>query len=500
MDETKTETRGVRDADREAEREAALRLPEAEVRRLHWSGGAAAGGFDYDASAEPIEVHTDEGELLGTMFSLGYLRAGDDGQVGGPERPVTFCYNGGPGSSSVPVNFGGMGPVTIETAGTQALGMHPGTHDNPHTLLIDTDLVFLDALGTGWSRVAPGVDPKRVWGVDGDANAFARAIVAWLDAHDRWASPVYLFGESYGTVRNAVLMRLLSERGVDLAGVTMLSALFDFVQTQPTSDLYHIGMLPTFAACAQWFDKAGVGVGEDEWFDEAVEFAQGDYAHALLLGDELPEREITRVARRYARLTSLPAEFVRERNLRVELDDFRRELLRTDGLVCGRLDMRFSSPAPQALQRSTDAFAGEDAADAAVESAMLAAFRAHVRSTLGYRGPANYLLSNFEKVGGSWDWRHAQPGMDQTPIVNVCADIAQTLRVNPTMRLLVLGGRYDAATTWWNVRHDVAALHLAPSERERVEFRRYGCGHMAYIDAPTLKAMASDLHEFYARR
>ena len=481
-----------------SERETAVALPEAVTKRLRWQAGDE--GFDYDASAEPVEVRADDGELIGTMFALGYERVGADGSVVGADRPITFCYNGGPGSSSVPVNFGGMGPTTIITDGTHALGMHPGTHDNPHTLLRDTDLVFLDALGTGWSRVASGVSPSRVWGVDGDAEAFARAIVVWLDAHDRWASPVYLFGESYGTIRNAVLMRLLSERGVDLAGVTMLSALFDFVQTRPTSDLYHIGMLPTFAATAQWFGLVGRDADPDAWFDQAVSFAQGGYAQALLQGDELDPREAQRVARRYARLTSLPSSFVLERNLRVELDDFRRELLRPRGLVCGRLDTRFSSPAPQALQRSTDAFAGEDAAEAAVESATLAAFRTHVRSTLGYRGPANYALSNYESVGRAWDWRHDQPGMGSTPIANVCADIAQTLRVNPTMRLLVLGGRYDAATTWWNVRHDVSVLHLAPQERSRVEFRRYGCGHMAYIDAPTQEAMAADLHEFYAGR
>lgn len=475
-----------------------LALPASVTRRLTWNGGSKP--FDYDASAGSVDIREDDGTLLGTMFYLGYDKVARDGAAPDRTRPVTFCYNGGPGSSSVPVNFGGVGPVRVVPDGTNHLGMHPHVEDNPHTLLRESDLVFLDALGTGWSRVAPGVDKKKVWGVDADANVFARAIVAWLDEHNRWSSPVYLFGESYGTVRNAVTMRVLSRRGVDLKGVTMLSALFDYAQTLPNDDLYYLGMLPTYAATAQWFGLAGAGVDADEWFDDAMDFAEGAYATALLKGDRISEREETGVVRRMVRLTGLSQDFIRSRHLRVELDDFRRELLRADGKVCGRLDTRFTSAAPTSLQRSTDAFAGEDAADAAVESAVYAAFRTHVRDVLGYRGPANYFLNNFGEVGGAWQWNHEQPAVGDWPVANVTTDIAETLRVNPTMRLAILGGRYDAATTWWNVEHDIACLHLPAELKDRIEFCRYGCGHMAYFDEPTLAAIAEDMHEFYARR
>lgn len=471
-------------------------LPPTTAKSQTWSG--PRGTYTYEASAGSVDVRQDDGCLLGSMFYLGYCR--DMGSASTSQRPLTFCYNGGPGSSSVFLNFGGIGPVHIVPDGTHHLGMHPRVEDNPDTLLTDSDLVFFDALGTGWSSVAPGVDSKKVWGVDGDGDVFARAIIAWIDEHDRWDSPIYLLGESYGTVRNAVVMRMLSERGVDLAGVTMLSALFDYVQTLPTSDPYHIGMVPTFAAAAQWFHKAGRGVDVDRWFEDAEDFAQGSYASALLQGDRLTPREELRVAKRYAQLSGLSLDFVRAHHLRVELDDFRRELLRDEGKVLGRYDTRFTSTAPTALQRSTEAFEGEDAADAAIESALYAAFRSHVRSKLNYRGPANYLLDNWVQVGLSWDMRNDMPGVGPTPIANVTLDIAQALRFNPTMKLAILGGRYDAATPFWNVEHSIATLHLPGELRSRIEFHRYGCGHMAYIDGPSLHALSADMHAFYTTK
>ena len=166
------------------------------------------------------------------MFTLSYVAVDAEGQPNAA-RPVTFAYNGGPGSASVPINFGGIGPRRVETDGTNHLAASAQVADNPHTLLKDSDLVFLDALGTGWSVVADDCDPTTVFSVDGDADAFARAIMDWLEKNHRWSSPIYLFGESYGTFRNAVLMRLLGEKSVKVTGVVMLSAIWDWVQTLP---------------------------------------------------------------------------------------------------------------------------------------------------------------------------------------------------------------------------------------------------------------------------
>lgn len=468
-------------------------VPEPASAHLSWSLGA--GTLGYTATAAHLDVRDDAGNLLGKMFSISYVA---DGQADIAARPVTFCYNGGPGCASVPVNFGGIGPRRVATDGTRPLTCPPQVEDNPYTLLPQSDLVFLDALGTGWSTVADGVANDAVFGVDGDADCFSRAIQRWLEENGRWGSPVYLFGESYGTVRNAVLMRVLGEHDVRVAGVVMLSAIFDWAQTLPGNDLYYQGMLPTYAACAQYFGRAGADVDPDEWFDRAMGFSDGEYAMALLRGDRLSEREEAAAARKVARLIGVSPAFVSERHLRIELDDFRRELLRDEGLVTGRLDMRFTSEAFSTLQRDTGFFEAEDAADDAVESVWTAAFRSFLHDELGYAPTTRYLNNNYEGVGKGWVWMHDEPGIGKVPAPNVAQDISVALRRNPTCKLMILGGRYDAATTYWNVVHDMSYLFLGPATKSRVSWHRYGCGHMAYVDVPTLEAMSADLAEFYA--
>ena len=468
-------------------------VPEPAAKRLVWRGSGISEGeaIDYDARAAHLEVRSDNGTLLGHMFSLSYVA-----DVEG-DRPVTFCYNGGPGCASVPINFGGIGPRRVETDGTNHLGHDNAVVDNPATLLRQSDLVFLDALGTGFSMVADGANTNQIFGIDGDADAFCRAILTWLEENGRWSSPVYLFGESYGTVRNAVLMRLLGERGVHVTGVVMLSAIFDWVQTLPGSDLYYLGMMPTYAATAQFFGVRGQGRDVDEWFDEAMAFDEEVLAPALLLGDRLGREREAEVAHGLSGFIGLPEDLLMRHHLRVELDDFRRNLLLDRGKVTGRLDMRFASDAPATVQRSSDWFAAEDAADDAVDAAWTAAFRSFLHE-LGYRAPARYLSNNYPAVGAKWNWEHEVCGTgDKVSAPNVAYDIATALRRSPKTRVAILGGRYDAATTWWNVVHDISCQFLSPELRANVEFYRYGCGHMAYVDVPTLETMAHDMEEFY---
>ena len=462
--------------------ERATSVPEPASARLSWTDGERS--LDYEARAAHLEVRDDAGALIGRMFSLSYVVV--DGE-GAPdrERPVTFAYNGGPGSSSVPINFGGIGPKRVSTDGTRHVRADAPVVDNPHTLLVDSDVVFLDALGTGWSVLAEDADPKKVFCTDGDADAFARAICAWLTENGRWASPLYLYGESYGTVRNSVLMRLLGERGVQLTGVVMLSAVFNIAALlNPGDDFYYLGMMPTFAATAQFFGKAGAGVDEDEWFDRAVAFAEEELAPALLRGDRLGERREREVAEGMANFIGLPVDHILAHHLRIDLLDFRTHLLASEGRVCGRLDTRFCSDVRSPMQSYDMWVAGEDAAD----------------DELGYKGPARYHTNNYDKVNAGWDWGHEEPGLGKVSTPNVSLDIAVALRRNPTCKLAILGGRYDAATTWWNVEHDMSCQFLSPELKGRVSWHRYGCGHMAYVDEPTLEAMGRDVHEFYERR
>ena len=224
-------------------------------------------------------------------------------------------------------------------------------------------------------------------------------------------------------------------------------------------------------------------------------------APALLKGDRLGERRERDVARKMSKFVGLLPEYLVAHHLRVDLADFRQELLRDEGKICGRLDTRFCSDALSPMQTSNDWVAGEDAADDAVEGAWVKAFRAFCREELGYRAPARYLASNYAQVGHKWDWRHEEPGCSyKSQAPNVSLDIAVAMRRNPTCKLAVIGGRYDAATTFWNVMHDMSCQFLSPELKERVSWYRYGCGHMAYVDVPTLEAMGSDLHDWYQKR
>lgn len=474
-------------------------VPESAEARLTWS----AGGHEiaYTARAGHVDVFDADGVLEGKMFNVAYLADTVDGAaVDARRRPVSFCFNGGPGSASVPINFGGIGPRRVVPNGCGFVDAAAyEVEDNPGTLLTESDLVFLDALGTGWSFVAEGYDKGRVYGLEGDAHAFCRAICQWLEDNGRWGSPLYLVGESYGTMRNSVLMRYLGEAGVPVAGVVMVSALFDWTQNLPGNDLYYVGMMPSFAATAQFFGLAGEGVDEDEWFDRASEFAGGTYALALLQGDRIdPERQRA-VAEELSAFIGLPADYLVERNLRVSLEEFRRDLMASDDKVIGRLDMRFAGSALLPLQTSSFYFACDDPASHAIESAWYAAFRAFLHDELGYRGPAGYRLNVWSEIGIGWRWVHDEPGVDETTVAapNVALDIAVALRRSPTTKLMIMGGRFDAATPWWNMEHTISQLYLPRELRDKIRFCRYGCGHMCYVDEPTLARMTEDFHEFY---
>lgn len=469
-------------------------VPAAKHKDLTWQ--AAGKTLTYRAQAGHTAVRSNSNQLMAEMFTMSYQVLDGNGKTQ-PSRPVTFLFNGGPGCASVPINFGGMGPRRVVPEGVEALGAKPVVEDNPHTLLKESDLVFLDAPGTGWSGFAEGFKPEKCFGVDGDADAFARAIIQWLTENDRWDSPVFIFGESYGTFRNAVLMRYLGERGVHLAGVVMLSSIFDWAQTLPGNDLYFLGMVPTFAAAAQFFGKAGKGVDEDAWFDQACRFTEEVYAPALLKGDRISHEDKLEVATAMSQLIGLDAQFIMDHDLRIDLEVFRVELLRRERKVIGRLDMRFSTDAPASVQVAGDGDA--DPANDALDSAWTMAFRNFCTQELDYAPYAVYMSDNYEKIGVPWDWNHETAGTGfKVGAPNVSFDMATALRRSPKTHLALLGGRYDAATTFWNTIHDMANLFLSDQLKAKVHTYRYGCGHMAYADQQTLEAMDADLHQFYA--
>ena len=469
-------------------------IPEASSRDYTWKGKGKQ-TLKYTATAEYLPIYSDDGELIGHMFGLSYVTDQQDKT----DRPVTFCWNGGPGGNSVMVNVGGLGPRHVPIKTLENLPQPTQPEDNPYSILPDTDLVYLDAMGTGYSKIAKSYDSKKVWGVYGDADAFMRGIARWLTVHERWNAPLYLYGESYGTMRNAVLMRLLGERGIGVTGVIEQSTILDYAYTLSGNDLYYMGMLPVYAATANHFGKAGKGVDQFEWFDKACDFVDEKYGAALIKSDRITEREEKSIAREMSRLIGLPANVIQQKHLRIELDTFRKMLLADEGLFTGRYDMRFTEPAYMDVQGDNEFFAGEDPSGDAIMTPDQSSFMKLVHET-GFKGdPLNTLLS-FD-VNMDWNWTHQAPGTMGSPSCpNTAYDMGTALRRNPKCRVLFFGGIHDAATPFWNVKHAISKMFLPDCLKERIEYHVHENGHMAYEDLPTLEKMAPELHAFYEKR
>ncbi len=468
-------------------------IPEPSSRDYTWKKGRQS--IKYTATAELLPLHEDDGTLIGHMFALSYVSDAQDKT----DRPVTFCWNGGPGGSSAMVNIGGLGPRHVPISSQEQLPCPTQPVDNPYSLLPETDLVYLDAMGTGYSRIAKDYDAKKVWGVDGDADAFMRGIAQWLTTHERWNTPLYLYGESYGTMRNSVLMRVLGERGIAVTGVIEQSTILDYAPTLPGNDLYYMGMLPVYAATANYFGKAGKGKDQFKWFDKAWAFVDEKYGAALIKSDTISAAEESALAKEMSELIGIDADIIQKKHLRIELDTFRKLLLADEGLFIGRYDTRFTEGAYMDVQGDNEFFAGEDPSGDAIMTPDQSAWMKLVQET-GFKGsPINILLSF--KVNASWNWTHQAPGTMGSPVCpNTAYDMATALRRNPKCRVLFFGGIHDAATPYWNVKHSMSKMFLPEYLKERITYKVHENGHMAYEDLPTLEAMSKDLKEFYGLR
>src|SRR5581483_6772155 len=363
----------------------------------------------YDAMAGRIIVHpkgwddatrpkggndaigTADGPPVASMFYVAYFKHGVDPRT----RPVTFLYNGGPGSSTVWLHMGAFGPVRVVTRNDSHTPAAPyGAVDNTYSLLDASDLVFIDAPGTGFSRIAGKDKEKAFWGVDQDVYAFASFIKQFLSKYDRWNSPKYLFGESYGTPRSAVLVNELeTDDSIDFNGVILLSQVLNFdlnsdgPESNPGVDLPYEVMLPTFAATAWFHHKLTSQPADLESFLKEVEqFAMGDYAHALDQGANLPEDQLNAIAGKLHDYTGLPVAYIKKANLRINGPQFEHELQNDSDLTTGRLDTRFSGPTMDPLGEEAE----YDPQSAAIGSAYVSIFNEYARRTLHYTTDQEY--------------------------------------------------------------------------------------------------------------
>lgn len=461
--------------------------------------------LDYTATAGTLTLRDAAGTPRASLFYVAYVA---DRAKGAPPRPLTFFYNGGPGSSSIWLHMASFAPVRVgveapaadaaapsSTPPSTPVAPAPGLAPNPDTLLGATDMVFLDAVGTGYSEPFAPEDGKLFWGNDPDANSFAQAIRRYIAKNDRWSAPVYLFGESYGTTRSAILSRKLLDDGLRLDGIVLMSSILNFAQRAPGLDRMAINQVPTYAATAWVHGKAGKGEALDAWVARARRFAAGPYTAALAQGHALPDAERDAVAAEMATLTGLSPAYVAASALRVMPERYRKEVLRDEGRVLGEFDTRFTGFEAD----GTGADATSDPANDAISAPVIGRFRAYIENGLHYRTGQRYQPASARNLMAIWDWSHRAPdGSRQNAMADVALDLADTMRRNPAMRVLSLSGYYDLSTPFFATEYDLSHMLLPPALRPRLIERHYASGHMIYLDPQSRAAVRRDVAAFLA--
>jgi carboxypeptidase C (cathepsin A) len=426
-----------------------------------------------------------EAPPIARMFYVAYFKKDANAE----ERPITFIYNGGPGSSTVWLHMGSFGPKHVVTADDRHLAGAPyKLANNTYTLLDVSDLVFIDMPGTGFGRLVGKDKEKAFWGVDEDAHAYARFIPRFISKYNRWNSPKYLFGESYGTTRSSVVSNILeNEKSIDLNGVILLSQIFNFTSDidaargNPGIDLPFQLALPTFAATAYYHHKLPSQPAALEPFLKEVEdFAMGEYAHALAQGTDLTASEKQAVAEKLHNYTGLPVSYLLKADLRVSGGGFSKNLQDDQDLTTGRLDTRFSGPTINPLSEEAE----YDPQSSAISSAYVSLFNDYVRRDLKYGVGQTYLpVADFGHA--EWDQKH-----NGNPInLNVSADLATAMKTNPRLKVMVNGGYYDLATPFYAALYEDKHLPISESLAKNIEYDWYESGHMVYVRDESLQQL-----------
>lgn len=453
------------------------------------SVGVAGKAIAYTATAGTLTIRDEAGKAAASIFYTAYTAPGAN-------RPVTFFYNGGPGSPTMWLHMGSFGPMRVKTDSPGHVRANEfALQPNPHSLLDKSDLVFIDAVGAGWSRPLEGKAGKDFYGVDQDADAFARAIQRYVEKNNRWTSPKVLFGESYGTLRSGAVAALLEQRGVALSGVALLSTIMNYGVRQPGYDQNAMVLLPGYAATAWYHNRIpNRPAALKPFLDEVRAFVAGPYAAALAKGSAISEEEAAAVAKQISAYTGLSEAFIRRADLRIELSQFRTELLRNQRLATGRLDSRYTLDVADANAVNPE----EDPASTAVTGAYYGLWQDYAARTLGVKTGLPYRLSardgNFE-----WDWRHRSPGSRQAQTTpNTAIDLAWAMRTNPSLKVLFLNGYYDLATPFYGAEFDAAHMLLPPKLNRNISFTYYESGHMIYLSEAALARMKADVAGWYA--
>jgi len=439
----------------------------------------------------------EEAPATSRMFYVAYFKK--DAPAG---RPVTFLYNGGPGSATMWLHMGSFGPKRVVTTDAQHdEGAPYKIVNNDFSLLDVSDVVFIDAPGAGFSRIMGKDKEKAFWGVDQDAHAFDRFIRRFLTKYNRWNSPKYLFGESYGTPRSAVLSAAL--QNVDLNGIILLSQILSFDNSidgpkwNPGVDQAYALGLPTFAASAFYHHKLPAQPAALEPFLAEVEqYAMGDYMSALLQGSELPEAKKQAVAEKLHQYTGLPVTYLLRANLRVTGGAFSKQLQLDDETTTGRLDTRYKGPDLDPLSADAE----YDPQSNAISSAYTAALNQYMRTELKYGENQTYKPGAYVDPDFTWDLRHQAPGGPpanfQEGGTNVMPDLAYTMKSNPKMKVMLAGGYFDLATPYFEGKFEMHHLQIPQKLQANISYHYYQSGHMVYVNEDVLKQFHVDVAAF----
>ncbi|MEO9004648.1 MAG: hypothetical protein ABI288_07915, partial [Ginsengibacter sp.] len=416
--------------------------------------------INYTSTAGTLILKNDKKEKTASMFYISYTR---DGVNDTNHRPITFCYNGGPGGSSVLVNLGGFGPTRVITADAEPTPPPPyQIKENPYSLLNNTDLVFIDAVGTGYSGLLEKGTGSDFWGCDADVTSFSDFIYQYLNKNNLWNRPKFLLGESYGTPRSAMLANRLQQQGIALNGIILISSILNFnnefwFQPPGSNDLSYELYLPSYAAIA-WHHKKlpHQPASLQNFLQDVREFALGDYAQALNKGDTISQALYAKVVQQLHNYTGLSESYLKEANLRVTPQRFEKELLRNERKTVGRYDARYEGIDFDAAGENPD----YDPSSTAMFPAVVSAFHNYLLNNLNYNSEADYVFLSY-KVNGAWDWHHTVGG-HKYPVPNTLPDLQEVMTQNPYLHVFSGNGYYDLATPFFKTEYELNHLNLAP--------------------------------------
>lgn len=450
--------------------------------------------LDYTVKAGETYLRDDGGKPRASIFSFAYIsRSADAGEA----RPVTFIWNGGPGSASIWLHMGSVGPrrVVVPSDAGHAGAPPYDLLDNPETLLAVSDLVFIDPVGTGFSRALGEHENKDFWGLNEDAQSMADFIETWLTENRRWNSPKYLLGESFGTTRAAAVAGILEGNlSISLNGIIMVSQALDYAGSTPYFEdniISYVTFLPTMAATAWYHGELEDRPDDFEGFmDEARRFAKDIYLPALWAGASLTGEERADIVAQLSRFTGLSEDFIETANLRIRVGEFMKELKRDEGVAVGRLDSRY-------LKDEVDDLASYptgDAADNAISGAYVATFNHYILNELGVEIDRRYKPSGGSELSGNWNWRTAPEGSFWEPrYVNTAPQLSEAMRINPGLKVMIASGYYDLVTPFFDAEYTFGRYDIP---QDRLAWTYYPAGHMMYVHEPSRQRFLEDVRAF----